>query len=263
LGKEDYYNLRPARKLVINGVNFITDLNQPEDHFYIGDHLPDRNCDGNPFPYLERAPFRYFQRFSGGSKEAGHFGIDIEMSPGGVMGRYRMHYMNDTDWKNVWLAKGSRHSYENTIPPTPIFPPLNMTTLWNGTFYSPDANGRHVVIPERHLWMANMVDVVQYSGYQPFLRVYNSRGRTDEEMLNLMDMKWDDKNTDESLVMRTASFGHGRQSLDLCIREGKLGRPQMEMYKMLSQDMLIPIAILASYRARMADLGLVGRPTKH
>lgn len=131
-----------------------------------------------------------------------------------------------------------------------------------------DGNGTHVEIPKLGFWMANMMDVISSPQYEPFLRVFNSSGRTESEMFNLlMAKKWSPKNND-GMVMRTASFGHGRQRLDVCLRQGHVNsqsvfpdwpgeEPVLEvMEKQTSLDLLVPFAILATYRAKQAEAGL-------
>lgn len=95
--------------------------------------------------------------------------------------------------------------------------------------------------------------------FEPFVRVFRiPPTATEEDMRKVMDAKWTDKN-DDSVLMRTASFGHGRQRLDMCLREGILGVGPFGadlIEETISANLLVPLAIMSSFRKRAYETRL-------
>ena len=59
---------------------------------------------------------------------------------------------------------------------------------------------------------------------------------------------------DHEIVMRTASFGHGRQRLDMCIKEDTDFKKDIEVSKGVSEEFWVPFAIMVAYRERMYEM---------
>jgi len=100
-----------------------------------------------------------------------------------------------------------------------------------------------MVIPGLDIYLANIYDYAFRKEFEPFVRVFRGAGREEEEMRRVLDSKWTDKNS-KGLAIRTASFGHGQQRLDLCMRESD-GKPGVAG---VGQDLLVALAILQSYK---------------
>ncbi len=62
-------------------------------------------------------------------------------------------------------------------------------------------------------------------------------------------------NWEHEVVMRTASFGHGRRRLDVCVREDEEVREGELRSVGVYEDLWVPFAVLASYRQRMYEVG--------
>jgi hypothetical protein len=67
---------------------------------------------------------------------------------------------------------------------------------------------------------------------------------------------WDSQkrlNKDHQIIMRTASFGHGKQRLDMCVKEGMDLREGKEVSIGVFEEFWVPFAIMAAYRERMYE----------
>jgi len=193
--------------------------------------------------------FEYFERFSGGSDiKRNHFVVDVDV-PNSA---WRLLRTSGPDLANDFLANGFNRLEDKHFPKMPATQIIYSEQIKNGTFYgikSPTDNSRprHMSIPELNFYIANMYDFMYEETYEPFLRVFRSFGRSEEEMLEAAEQKWTDKN-DASVMMRTASFGYGRGPLTMCMREGQFDRyGGNEMQESVSEDMLITFAVITAH----------------
>lgn len=65
----------------------------------------------------------------------------------------------------------------------------------------------------------------------------------------------------ERMVMKTSSFGHGTDRLDICVREGGIFQEEAEKgFKAeevngMYEAMAVPLAIMSSYRSQGWEMG--------
>ena len=201
-------------------------------------------------------PFVYFERFSGGSDmKRNHFVVDVDIQNG----IWRLLHTSGPDLANDYFAAGM-DKLQNQLSSKMLVPPtIYNEHIKNGTFYgikSPVDNSRprHMHIPELNFYVANMYDFMYNEAYEPFLRVFRAFGRSVEELLEVAEQKWTDKN-DASVMMRTASFGHGRGPLSMCLREGQFDRyAANEMQESVSEDVLITFAIITAHWTKYKEM---------
>lgn len=112
-----------------------------------------------------------------------------------------------------------------------------------------------MVIPELELYITNMYDFVSEFEQEPFLRVFNGHDKKNKALLDMISTQWKGERQD-GVVMRTASFGHGRQRLDMCIQEGEVDGLDGRMVSGINEDLLVPFAIIQAYRLRYGQTGL-------
>src|SRR4051794_35030327 len=128
--------------------------------------------------------------------------------------------INGTNDANKWQAEGNANADGKSFPQLPEFQPLQKEMVNNGSFSWVSAQDMHMHIPELNLSIANMHSFIDDCQQEPFLRVFHTHGKPDQEAQSSLDKWWSQK--DDSVVMRTASFGHGRQRLTMCIKEGPM-----------------------------------------
>ena len=100
--------------------------------------------------------------------------------------------------------------------------------------------------------IGNVLDFVQRCEYEPFIRVYNVHGLNAIERDVVGNLPWSSLSGDR-VIMRGASFGHGRQRLDMCLREGPIN-PQTEGdtdKKAVADELMVPLAIISALRHRV------------
>ncbi|KAH6683978.1 hypothetical protein B0J14DRAFT_465718 [Halenospora varia] len=225
--------------------------NVKDSTFYLANHLePEPNTNN---------PFQYYQRLSGSTSTTPNIAIDIDMQHN----LWRMISLNDTDIANNWTANAAKiSSYVPgtkilQFPVVPMFKPINETVIRNGTFTDVTDAAKHMHIPELGLSIANMYMFYQKCSLEPFMRVFNTSGLQGDTkgMASLLDSKWQGQ-YDDKVVMRTASFGHGRQKLSMCGREGNvvdMGAQSVPVKEGMQDEMLVPFALMAAVRMRINE----------
>ena len=210
-------------------------------------------------------PFDYFERFSGGSDiKRNHFVVDVDI-PNGV---WRLLRTSGPDLANNFLTNGFNRLEDGQFPMMPATQAIYNEQIKNGTFHgikslTEDLHPRHMHIPELNFYIANMYDFMHQQAYEPFLRVYRDFGRSEEEMLQVAEQKWTDKN-DASVMMRTASFRHGKGPLVMCMREGQFDRyGANEMQESVSEDMLVTFAIITAHWKKVKQTELRANIDRH
>jgi len=206
---------------------------------------------------------------SGSTANTPYIAVDVDLQHG----LWRIMHLNDTDVANIWVAKNysTPVSDKDRAPELPEFAAISLRLIKNGTFNKVGEVRRHMYFPELELQIANMYDFLEAYEFEPFLRVFMTRGRTDEERQKMADAKWNNK-PDENIVLRTASFGHWRKELHMCAREGelsdyKLGRRSSKLrdsgYREegqesggISDDLLVPMAVISAERLRTWEMDL-------
>jgi hypothetical protein len=211
----------------------------------------------------QSSPFQYYQRLSiERSVEETHphlnipgdeyIAVDIDLQNQ----LYRVMHLNSTDVENEFLADGYKKSPSNL----PTFEPLLEDLIATGTFSKPTSNYKHMHIPKLNIAIANMYDFVDSCEQEPFIRVYQNLDTYWDESENetkrfaaTLNKQWDTKTAapqEHELIMRTASFGHGRQRLDMCILE-EMGEDDGKLVSTgVYEHMFVPFAIIAASRRR-------------
>ncbi|PMD29127.1 hypothetical protein L207DRAFT_574416 [Hyaloscypha variabilis F] len=215
-------------------------------------------------------PFETFQRLSisrpsssSPNSELEHIAIDIDI-PHHL---YRIMHLNTSDIENAYLATYYKHISSLTTLPT--FHPISETLISNGTFTPVNATEKHMLIPELNIGISNMHDFISDYAQEPFVKIYQNlapysrsppiASLSEKEAFHAtLSEDWDSRkmpNWEHEVVMRTASFGHGRQRLDVCVREDEEVREGGLRSLGVYEDLWIPFAVLASYRQRMYEIG--------
>jgi hypothetical protein len=119
----------------------------------------------------------------------------------------------------------------------------------NGTFGYSDRDPQYVHIPELDFVIGNMVDFLSRCEYEPSIRVYNAHGLDGAGRRALGDLPWSSHSGDR-VVIRGASFGHGRKRLDMCLREGPIQPQTLERTDegAVADELLVPFAIISALR---------------
>ncbi|KAF7944416.1 hypothetical protein EAE96_010812 [Botrytis aclada] len=204
-----------------------------------------------------KEPYQYFHRFSGNTTNTANFAIDVDIDNG----VWRELHFNGTDELTKWWASG-RKQYPSVHPIFDNVTETESATKLNGSF----------VIRDGHLWMPGFDLIIQgledsrkHAEFEPFIRVFDTEGLLHSRTEKLLSPKWNWNNRhDPSIVMRTASFGHGRQRLDMCVKENfyysSSGAPQK--LDGVSDGSIMPLAVIAAFRMRMNEMYALnsGRP---
>ena len=191
--------------------------------------------------YHSVAPFQQYYRLSGlRSKNFQHMAIDIDLG----RAAWRVLSLNNQDPVNAFLA-GRYESEDEYNRNVPEFEPVSQNDIRNGTFSEVSPILKHMDVPELDLRIANMYDFINSYEQEPFLRVFRMWNSISENT-SIADTLWSSED-DEHIVMRTASFGHGRQRLDMCIKEEDDGT--------MEDDLYVPMAIIAAHRLRLWEAG--------
>jgi hypothetical protein len=98
--------------------------------------------------------------------------------------------------------------------------------------------------------------------YQPFMTIYRTDGSTAQQIQEQNKRDWTSKSED-NVVMRTASFRHGLNDLEVCAREEdyvsfiRKNKTVVERREMigLEDDTVIPLGLLAVLRRQMKREG--------
>lgn len=220
----------PAQKFNISGLSH----NQQNQIFYLASHLQPA--------YNTAAPFQHYYRLSG-SANIPHLAVDVDLENR----VWRVLRLNNSDEVNKFLAgqneEGSRR--------VPLFQPVNEICVINGTFNKVSSSHKHMDIPELDLRIANMHGLIDTCEQEPFLRVYRTNNKTEDVKKSIGDNFWSSK-YDKDIVMRTASFGHGRQTLDMCVKEEHVAQSSNGLVKnVMGDDLYVPMALITAHRLRM------------
>ncbi|KAM0174249.1 hypothetical protein ACHAPF_006228 [Botrytis cinerea] len=196
-----------------------------------------------------KAPYQYFHRFSGSTANTPNYAIDVDIDHG----VWRELHFNGTDELTKWWASG-RKKYPSVHP---IFDNINTNesaTKLNGTFIT--RNG-HLWLPDFDLIIQGLEDSRNHAEIEPFIRVFDTQGLPHSRTEKLLSPKWNWNNRrDPSIVMRTASFGHGKQRLDMCVKENFYYSSSGAQQKLdgVSDGSIMPLAIIAAFRMRMDEM---------
>jgi len=238
---------------------------------YLGSHLKPVLKQGAKSNANATHHFEFYQRLSisrpnpaSPDDESQHLAIDVDI-PNSL---YRIMKLNKSDTVNEYLA----YNYKDSATNLPTFHPVSEALISVGSFTAVSATQKHMFIPGLNIGIANMHQFIHDYDQEPFVKIYQNLSpywRTsiaggpptllpaEQDLFRkTLNEPWDSKNgvpLDHQLIMRTASFGHGRQRLDMCIQEdgGEKG-VTVGVYK----DMWVPFAIMASWKQRMYEQSL-------
>lgn len=215
-----------------------------DETFYLGAHL-------NP-QVNSTAPFQYYHRFGGTTRDHRDIAVDVDSE----RNSWRMLSLDGPDEANKWIAKTSTELNMGSYPKLPQFSSVTETEIHSGTFSHSTVSYQHMHIPEIDFMIGGIHDFLERCEYEPFLRVYSTAGLAKKEMQQMANKSWSSRSEDR-LVMRTASFGHGRQRLDMCVREGPIQptKPGYEHREGMADELLVPMAIIATLRLRLWETG--------
>lgn len=221
---------RPSQKLNIRSLSHTNE----NVTFYLASRL-------QPVSY-STAPFQFYYRLSVTTNT--HKAVDVDLHNR----LWRVSLLSNPDDANQFMASQFDKEYQK-VPP---FYLIEESPVQNGTFSDVSSTAKHMDIPELDLRMANMYDFLDSCDQEPFLRVYRTANKTEQAKEKISSELWSSKD-DKDIVMRTASFGHGRQRLDLCVKEEKISQPsgQEAAVKTMDDELLVPMAILTAHRLRL------------
>ncbi|KAL3427936.1 hypothetical protein PVAG01_01445 [Phlyctema vagabunda] len=195
-------------------------------------------------------PFQFYKRFS--SSSSSEMGRNIAIDVDTTNRSWRLLNLSSSDNANQWMALGSYLPWGKLWPEPPMFEHIQETLVMNGSYTEPTEKSPHVRIPEVNLQMAYMYQFLEYCTNEPFLRVFNTAGKSEAEIAQQVVERWSNE-ADDDVVMRTASFGHGRGKLTTCIKEkGDIG----DSIFRVSDDRFVALAIISALRKTQVDLGL-------
>ena len=224
---KSYNNLDSIKPATEFNVHSILPYGSPDYKMYLASHFQ---------PSVgQYVPFEYYYRLSGNMDPDRSIAIDVDLDAH----VWRIIHLNDTDEANKWLGTepdGSSNTSTQTLPD--LFPILEEITQ-SGTF----SDGPHGIIPELELAIQNLDSFVDSCFQEPFLRVFDTTYDNPED---LMQKKWDNKK-DSKVLMRTASFGHGRQRLDMCMMERSFTD---NIDSTVEEGLFVPFAIISAMRLR-------------
>lgn len=204
-----------------------------------------------------KEPYQYFHRFSGSTTNTANFAIDVDIDNR----VWRELHFNGTDGLTKWWASG-RKQYPSVHPIFDNITTIESATKLNGTFVIRDG---HLWMPDFDLIIQGLEDARKHAEIEPFIRVFDTQGLPHSRTEKLLSPNWNWNNRhDPSIVMRTASFGHGRQRLDMCIKENFYYSSSREQQKLdgVSDGSIMPLAVIAAFRMRMNEMYALnsGRP---
>lgn len=191
-------------------------------------------------------PFQFYHRLSGSIATAPSIAVDIDIENHA----WRIMNLSSPDTANEWLAYGSKQSRLHTgFPSLPILDSPLAALIRNGTFSKISEDEPHLHLPELEFTMADMYKFMHHCSNEPFVRVFDvsptsEHGTTSAKAEDVINKEWTTR-PHEREVLRTASFGLGRQRLAVCIRN--------EQIRTID---LVPFAILSAYRQRVHETDL-------
>lgn len=163
-------------------------------------------------------------------------------------GQWRIMHFNQTDQANEWLGKNPvKWRISSLSHNLPLLHPVSEKVARNGSFSQFEHN--HVLIPDLNLGIQNLKPFLGSCSKEPFLRVFDT-GKTNNhaELIQLMNREWNNKN-EEDVLMRTASFGHKRQRLDMCMKERGVHLEDI-VSSVADEELLVPLTIISALRLR-------------
>jgi hypothetical protein len=216
-------------------------LGGKDEKFYLGEHF-------RPLA-LSKEPFQHYYRLSGHMNNTGAVAVDVDFQNY----QWRIMHLNQTDEANEWLGKSSVSEWPKVVHHLPLLQPISEKRVRNGTYDNFISD--HLQIPELGLGIQNMLKFLKRCDNEPFLRVFDtSKSKNKEELLQLMRRDWHDKNQ-EDVVMRTASFGHGHQRLDMCMKETDESSGHLAS-SVMREELLVPFTIISALRLRAWETDL-------
>lgn len=205
------------------------------------------------------APYQYFHRFSGSTASTANFAFDFDLDNW----VYRLVKFDGPDERTKWLASGRKHHRDKL----PIFDNVNQTEILNGTIEA--KSGSHLYLPQANLVIQGILDTHRHCEMEPFIRVWDTQGSKRMEA-GLMQTYWNwDGKSNRNIGMRTASFGHGRQRLDMCVKEDNYFAPRWTTVQENEEELqnkyqenagvsdwsILPLGMIASARMKASELG--------
>ncbi|APA15405.1 hypothetical protein SS1G_09072 [Sclerotinia sclerotiorum 1980 UF-70] len=191
------------------------------------------------------ATYQYFHRFSGDTANMAHFTVDVDVDNG----VWRWGTFDGPDERTKWWA-ANRKDDEKVLP---IFENITLTEYWNGIIE--EGNG-HLWLPDYDIVIQGIELARKHRQIEPFIRVFDTVHTSEAYLEKLLAEEWNwSPEYNRNIVMRTASFGHGRQRLDMCIKEDfYLTEEGLEQeFDGVSNPSIVPLAIVAAYRMRMSE----------
>lgn len=85
--------------------------------------------------------------------------------------------------------------------------------------------------------------------FEPFVKIHRTANLSEAER-KIQAEQWWSKESDSTVVARTASFGYGQGELDLCVKMDDYETDGHVYPGMGENDMLVPLGIMAAYRRR-------------
>ncbi len=239
-------------------------LNSPLRHFYLAEHA-------NPTDGNSKEPFQYYQRLSGSTSQHFSIAIDVDIAHQ----QWRLFSLNGTDAANQWLSYDSKQREFGQLPKVRSFPKPAEELLAAGEFTPVNATERIMLLPELDLAILGMWGFLHKFEQEPFLRVVNITDYTEamhhDKKLRIVEDGWT-WTPHPREILRTASFGHGRQDLTVCVRENShvldpsdvqaenreksVGAPPRQDIWGIQTYQLVPFAIISSYRQRIKETGV-------
>ncbi|CAD6441217.1 97db6718-4911-40bf-8f10-bb48f66e51f3 [Sclerotinia trifoliorum] len=191
------------------------------------------------------ATYQYFHRFSGNTANMAHLTVDVDIDNG----VWRWGSFDGPDERTKWWATSRKNDKQDL----PIFDNITLTEHWNGTIKK---NNGHLWLPGYDVVIQGIERARKYCEVEPFIRVFDTAQSSHAYLEELLVKEWDwSPEYDPNIIMRTASFGHGRQRLDMCIKEDfYLTEEGLEQeLDGVSNPSIVPLAIVAAYRMRMSE----------
>lgn len=225
------------------------EIRPAQDFNFVSLDVPNRNQTFHLAAHFEpklasSEPFQFYYRFGGLTNDGRNLAVDVDAG----RQQWRLSLLSGPDSANKWLAQQS-HTLGYPRSQLPQFSRLIQDVIRNGTFGYSDRDPQYIHIPELDFVIGNMVDFLSRCEYEPSIRVYNAHGLDGAGRRALGDLPWSSHSGDR-VVIRGASFGHGRKRLDMCLREGPIQPQTLERTDegAVADELLVPFAIISALR---------------
>jgi hypothetical protein len=151
--------------------------------------------------------------------------------------------------QNVWRTVNTTGVSNMTLNAAVII----ATGSWSNT----TAKEPHMKIPELGLLIPSMHYFRKNCYFEPFMKVFNTSGLTQEKIDKMAKRDWS-SDSEKEVVMRTASFGHGINKISVCARKEDYTviSPEGEdiVRKGLGDNVVVPLGLMAVLRRqKLAD----------